>query len=414
MVISQKAVEKLKSGKNRMQFFDDDLSGFGIRIQPDAVRSFIWLAKINGKLRFRSLGKHPAVTVDQARTAAKQLNGIAAAWKATGYQGVDPFEKEKTPVRVTAPSFRELIDAYVERHVKDNANNPEKATYEANWQVKRHFEGWLDRKIDQIGLPDVLAVKNACGKRHHLANRAVEFVKAVFNWSARNREGKINFWLVDNPAKDVELYDERPRERFLQPEEMIRFEKALYDETHQDLKDFVVLSMATGARKTDVFSMKWSDVQWERATWAVPYSTKNGEAYDASLEPVAIATLQRRRKEIPDSEMYVFPGVGASGHLRDLKKPWQEFRKRAEIPDVHIHDLRRTVGSYQAIAGESLQKIAATLGHKSLQSTLVYAKLQDQAIRDAKATGQQRMREMMKSAKRRLKLTTKNRKALTI
>jgi len=58
--------------------------------------------------------------------------------------------------------------------------------------------------------------------------------------------------------------------------------------------------------------------------------------------------------------------------------------------------------------------MAATLGHKSLQSTLVYAKLQDQAIRDAKATGQQRMREMMKSAKRRLKLTTKNRKALTI
>jgi integrase len=312
------------------------------------------------------------------------------------------------------PTFRELVEAYIERHVNLTANNPVRATYQVRWQVKRHFEAWLDRNVDQIALADMLAVKNRCGKKHHLANRAVEFVKAIFNWSATNNEGKINFWQVENPAKHVKLYDEEPRTRFLQPEEMIRFEDTLEKETHQDLKDFISLSLATGARKGDVFAMRWSDIQWERSTWCVPDTTKNGVAYDASLEPVALAVLKRRRTTAPDSEVFVFPGVSKSGHLMDLKKPWQSFRKRADIPDVHVHDIRRTVASYQAIAGESLQKIAATLGQKSLQSTLVYAKLQDEAVRDSKAVGEAKRREMMEEAKKRLKASGRKPKLLTM
>jgi len=403
MVITQKAVEKLKSGVNRTQFFDDDVTGFGVRVNPDGRKYFFWRAKVNGTVRFRSLGDFPAVSVSAARDEAILLNGTAAEWRRNQYQDKDPFRAEPKAERSSVPTFRELVEAYIDRHVTENANNPVRATYQVRWQVRRHLESWLDRNVDQITLADVLAVKNKCGKKHHLANRAVEFVKAIFNWSATNREGKINFWPVENPAKHVELYDEEPRTRYLQPDEMIRFEDTLENETHQDLKDFIVLSLATGARKGDVFAMRWSDIQWERSTWCVPDSTKNGVAYDASLEPVALAVLERRRKTVPDSEVFVFPGVSKSGHLMDLKKPWQRFRKRANIADVHVHDIRRTVGSYQAIAGESLQKIAATLGHKSLQSTLVYAKLQDEAIRDAKATGNRKMREMMKTAKTRLK-----------
>ena len=121
------------------------------------------------------------------------------------------------------------------------------------------------------------------------------------------------------------------------------------------------------------------------------------------LLPAALDTLKARRKVAADDVIWVFPGVGASGHLIDLKKRWDAFRKRSKLTDVRIHDLRRTCASYLAIAGVSLQQIAASLGHKSMQSTSIYAKLADSAVRDAREVGAAKMISMMAAAKKRRK-----------
>jgi integrase len=198
----------------------------------------------------------------------------------------------------------------------------------------------------------------------------------------------------------------------LQPEQLVRFNECLENETHVDLKDFLILEMTTGARKSDLFSMRWEDWHRERQLWTVPFP-KNGESYDVSLLPSAVEVLERRHAEALNSAVWVFPGVGKSGHLMELRKPWDAFRKRAAITDIRVHDLRRTVGSYLAISGTPLQQIAAALGHKSMQSTLVYARLQYEAIRDARETGQAKMLEMMDAAKKRMKLASKKQNFLT-
>jgi integrase len=203
------------------------------------------------------------------------------------------------------------------------------------------------------------------------------------------------------------LYPEKSRRRFLQADEMVRFEAALKTEPSQDLKDFLALSMATGARKSDVLSMRWQDIQWERKNWCVPFP-KNAESYNASLEDAEIAILERRRKEVPDSSPWVFPGRAKSGHMENVRKPWLAFRKRANIHDIKIHDLRRTVGSWQAIAGESLQKIGQSLGHKSPRSTQVYAHLVDEAVRESKAAGAAKMQQLMADARKRAKILKKS------
>jgi integrase len=188
------------------------------------------------------------------------------------------------------------------------------------------------------------------------------------------------------------------RDRFLQPDELGRFNEALKTETHADLKDFLTLAITTAARRSDIFSMRWTDVKWERRVWTVPYP-KNGESYE--LLPAALDVLKRRRSLVPDTAPYVFPGVGRTGHLTDLKIPWTEFRRRARIPDIRLHDLRRTTASYAAMAGVSLQQIGAALGHKSMQSTLVYAKLHNESVRAARESGQAKMLQMVRAAKRR-------------
>jgi integrase len=409
--LSKRRVEALKPlPGGRRKILDTNTHGLGVMVHPSGRRVFYWYRKVNGQPTHSTLGDFPEMSVEQARRRCSELNGFLSKWKENRYEGENPFEKKERIVPANAPTFREMVEAYVQGKVRPEANRPDRAEYSVRWMTKKYFAAWLDRKIDKIIVEDMLTVKNACGKHGYMANRCVEFVRALFNWSARSKDGRLNFWPVENPAKDVESFKEKKRKRFLQPDEMSRFNDALEDETHADLKDFLTLALATGARRENVFSMRWQDVQWERRIWSVPYS-KNGEPYDVQLLPNALGVLERRRARITKG-VYVFPGVGKTGHLIDLKKPWNEFRKRAGLTDFRLHDLRHTHASYLAIAGVPLQQIGAALGHRSLQSTEVYAHLHDEAVRAGRESGQAKMLKMMRGAKKRAKIAARKQKLL--
>ena len=81
----------------------------------------------------------------------------------------------------------------------------------------------------------------------------------------------------------------------------------------------------------------------------------------------------------------------ASGHLEDPKRPWQSLLRAANITDMRIHDLRRTMGSWQAISGASLPIIGKSLGHKSTSATQVYSRLTVDPIRDSMQTATDKM-----------------------
>jgi integrase len=408
MNLTEKSISKLAATAERQHVYDSEHRGFGVRIEPadqGGRRSYFWRVKLNGSAVFKAIGEVGSISLKDARDAARRYAGIAATWKAHGYEDPNPFAKPaKVPSapRTTVPNFQQLVDAYCLYQVRPHANRPERAECNVLWLVKKYFAAWRDRPVDQITIDDVLHVRNGLAERQkfHQANRCTEFIRALYNWSAKSIDKKVNFWKCENPATDVHRYKESARTRFLQPEELARFNEQLQKETHADLRDFLTLAITTGARRSDIFSIKWSDLDWERKVWLVAHP-KNGESYTVSLLPMACATLEHRHREALDSAQFVFPGPGRTHHLTDLKKPWQRFRAVAQIPDTHIHDLRRTVGSYLAINGTNLPTIAEVLGHKNLQSTQVYAKLNEKAAREAREAGQRKMIALMNGAKRR-------------
>ena len=80
---------------------------------------------------------------------------------------------------------------------------------------------------------------------------------------------------------------------------------------------------------------------------------------------------------------------------------WLQFRRRCGFPDVRLHDLRRTKGAYAAISGVSLQKIGGMLGHKSLGSTQIYARLSEESVQDASRAADAAMQQAaMNSSKK--------------
>ena len=146
------------------------------------------------------------------------------------------------------------------------------------------------------------------------------------------------------------------------------------------MRDYFLLSLLTGARRANVLSMQWKDVNLKHGKWRIK-EMKSGTPQTITLSPEAVDVLQNRKPSEPTT--FVFPGDGSSGHLIDPKKGWKRIIERAGIDDLRIHDLRRTLGSWQAKTGASLAIIGKSLNYKNQNSTAIYARLDLDPVRDS-------------------------------
>jgi integrase len=166
----------------------------------------------------------------------------------------------------------------------------------------------------------------------------------------------------------------------LQPDELPRFFEALANEPNEAARDFFMISLLTGARKSNTLAMCWKDISFASATWRIEV-TKNDDAQTVHLpqQAIDILTTRKWKSESP----WVFEGKDKSGHLADPKKAWARILEEANINDLRIHDLRRTLGSYQAATGANGYIIGKSLGHRSQQSTAIYARLNLDPVRES-------------------------------
>ena len=126
--------------------------------------------------------------------------------------------------------------------------------------------------------------------------------------------------------------------------------------------------------------MMWKDINFAAATWRIE-ETKNADPLTVHLPKQAVELLIERR--LKSDSAYVFAGSGKSGHLADPKKAWARILAEAGISNLRIHDLRRTLGSYQAATGANGYIIGKSLGHRSQQSTAIYARLNLDPVRES-------------------------------
>jgi len=130
--------------------------------------------------------------------------------------------------------------------------------------------------------------------------------------------------------------------------------------------------------------MRWENISLDRLEWAIPAGeTKNGEPNTVPLCSYAVDLLERRQGS--SLGPWVFPNMADTGPMYEPRRAWRRFRVDAGIPDVTIHDLRRTLGSWMAITGASLPVMARALGHKMEQHSVtgIYARLNNHQVREA-------------------------------
>lgn len=348
----------------RDYYYDDREKGLVMDVTSTGSKSFYLYRRIDGRPERVFLGRFPDLSIENARTEAQKCKGEIAV-------GVNP-QAEKRKLR-TEMTFEELFQLYMKRYSK---------LHKRSWryderEVNKFLSHWFNRRISSITPDEVHRLHAKIGAENGLyqANRLLERLRAILNkameWG----------WEGPNPASKVKKFKEKTRDRFLQPDEFPKFFEALAQEENTTAGDFILISLLTGARKSNVLSMRWEEVDFHFKTWRIP-ETKNGEPLTLPLTEKAINLLQER-KESSTSE-WVFPSPkDKSKPLQDPKKAWRRILDQAQIKNLRIHDLRRTLGSYQATTGANSYVIGKSLGHKSQQSTAIYARLNLDPVRES-------------------------------
>jgi len=366
MKLTQRSVEAAKAPLSGQTFLrDEDLTGFALRITARGAKSFVWEGRIKGRPRRITLGPYPDLTTLAARNKALEIKtGIANG----GDPALDRERERKEPI------FRNLVDDYIERHAK-----PHKRSWkEDENQIRRYVpQGWHARKLSDISPDDVAKLHGTVGREHgpYAANRLVRLLRTMFNLARDwGYSGEAN------PAARIKQFHEEKRDRFLSPDELLGVNEALAQEPNEYWRAYFVLSLLLGTRRSELLAARWADIDLEQRTWRIP-ETKTGRSHLLPLPDASTSILSSLPSH--ESNEWVFPGSGATGHLAEPKKAWHRIRTRAGVPDVRIHDLRRTLGSWLAVGGYSLPLIGRALNHSNVSTTAVYARLSLDPVREA-------------------------------
>lgn len=351
----------------RCALWDSLLPGFGLRIYPSGRKAFVLSYRAAGRKRMMTIGAYGVLKLDQARDIARQK--LAAV-----IGGADPLAEKQKAAR--GATMKTLCADYIERHAKPFKKSWEADERRLNRQI---IPVWGARQVASITRADVSALFYDIGKKaaHYEANRALAVLGKMFECAIAWGYLPDN---AANPARKIKKYPERKRERWVTPEEMPKLAAAINGEQNIYIRSAFWLYLFTGLRRGELLNLKRDNIDWTRAEICLP-DTKAGRSFTAPLSGPALAIL----RGIPEEEgnPYLFPGRRTGRPLVELKMAWERIRTGAGVPDVRIHDLRRTVGSWLAQAGNSLHLIGRVLNHSNPSTTAIYARFQNDTVRQA-------------------------------
>lgn len=369
MRISQQSVKQLEPKSKTYSVWCSELKGFGVRVNPAGSMSFIAKYRVNGKQQMATIGRTDSLKAEAARRRARELMGSAA-------MGINEIALEKADR--SAATITELAERFIETYIPYHLKPSTQKDY------RRSIEKFI---IPKLGRTKVRELDRAAISEFHqgFADTPYQANRILGTLSVMLTQAEI--WGMRpegiNPCLRVKRFREKKRERFLSSEEMGRLAESLEQEAKEAPSAAAAfrLLILTGCRLGEIQKLQWRDIDFEREEIRLSDS-KTGQR-TVYLSPQGISLLN----SIPrvEGNPYVIVGRQPGGYLTDLQKPWRRVRKRADLEDVRIHDLRHTFAANAAASGLSLPMIGKLLGHTQAQTTARYAHLAADPVRKANA-----------------------------
>ena len=361
-------------------YWDSEVAGFGLRITANDAKAFILNYRTTaGRARRKTIGGYPDWTATDARKEAQSLRRVIDA-------GGDPLA-EVEAIRL-APTMMDLCTRFEEEHLprKRPGTAVDYRRILRN-HIRPHFGNHA--KVADVSFADIDGLHRKISKAGNprRANTVVSVLSKMFSlaikWQMRD----------SNPCKGIERNGEVKRARYMIGDELAKLTKALAEHPSKSTADIIRMLLLTGARRGEVLSMRWDDVDLKAGVWSKPASSTKQKANHIVplsaparqlLSEIAAQQKQALGNGVLKSPLpYVFPGNGSAGHVAEIKRAWRRICKAAGIKGLRVHDLRHSFASQLASGGASLPLIGALLGHSSPVTTSRYSHLLDDPQRAA-------------------------------
>ena len=350
---------------SRDTYHDTNVAGLTLRVTSTGVKSFVIRKRINGKPVMTTLGRYPAMTITQARVAARETLNVFSS-------GVNPNNK-KIEQRVKSITLQEAMQDYIacRKHAL-------KAKTIRDYQIifNSYLSEWANKELVNITRSMVVKKHTTIGdKSIYRANATMRLLRAIFNFAMCEYEDSNDIPIIShNPVQKIRRnwFRESVRTNIIEPNDLKDWFTAVnalpsdksnisHKNTSETVRDYLILLLFTGLRPSEGINLAWSNINFKNKLLHIE-DTKNREDHTIPLTGYILDLLDNRKKA--SSGKFVFPGYNPDKALVSPNKQVKKVINDCGIQFL-LHDLRRTFATYADSLEIKHTTIKRLMNHKS-------------------------------------------------
>lgn len=384
-LIGNALIAKLTPAPKQYDVYDTKLPGFLIRVNPSGKMLYVCQYK---RGRRTNLGRVGVITPAQARDMALAILGDVA-------KGIDPQKKKPDGI-----ALREFIEKQYAPWFNEHRKSGTKSINDIIRCFIEPFGDYALANITPVLIDQWRTQRLKNNISPHTINRNITGLKAALSkavlWEfidkhpleklkqlKSDRSVKVRYLTSDEEKRLREAINQRDIKIKTDRDNANQWRRERGYDLFPDLSSFkfadhispmILLSMNTGLRQGEVFTLKWDNINLERALLTIEGdNAKSGKTRHIPLNSEAVAILVEWKKQTTPIS-YVF--ANKQGEPFDnVKKSWSRILKLANIDSFRWHDMRHHFASRLVMAGVDLNTVRELLGHSDLSMTLRYAHL---------------------------------------
>lgn len=354
-------LNKIKPSNNIVDYTDPEYKGLVLRVTPSGGKT--WRLNYRNKYKVQkryTIANYNSLTLTQAKLESQRLNGLIS-------QGIDIQADESQ--KNNDIFFKEyLYDFYLDWY-KDN-----RKSYKTNNDIlTKQLQSIHDIKLKDITPSLVSGILYKYQKEVNISDSRVNRIMACLKGAISKA---YEFGYIDNNSlSKLKLKPvSSSKIRYLDKQETQRFLDTLSKQKNILLKGIVTIGYYTGMRRGEIFSLRWSDIDY--TTNQIILDSKNTKSGKSRAIPIhaAVKEMLSQFKTTGKSEL-VFKSPVTGAALDNIKKSWTRFIAEANIENFRFHDLRHNFCSMLVMKGVPIYTVAQLAGHSDVKTTQIYAHL---------------------------------------